>query len=110
MFFRIPDLGSQTYIVESLMTFFKEKVSIILFIFAQFASSAVKKKLIFKFVIFVATIKVGQLIFLTPLFSCYFWLRDPRSGMDKNQDPGDKHSGSAFLRPCASKTDDYAAM
>jgi hypothetical protein len=26
--------------------------------------------------------------FFTPLFSTCFWIRDPRSGMGKNQDPG----------------------
>ncbi len=26
--------------------------------------------------------------FSTPLFSTCFWIRDPRSGMGKNQDPG----------------------
>jgi hypothetical protein len=27
-------------------------------------------------------------IFFTPLFSTCFWIRDPGSGMGKNQDPG----------------------
>jgi hypothetical protein len=26
--------------------------------------------------------------FLTPLFCCCFWIRDPGSGIGKNQDPG----------------------
>ncbi len=26
--------------------------------------------------------------FFTPFFRCCFWIRDPRSGMGKNQDPG----------------------
>jgi hypothetical protein len=26
--------------------------------------------------------------FFTPVFHCCFWIRDPRSGMGKNQDPG----------------------
>ncbi len=26
--------------------------------------------------------------FFTPVFHCYFWIRDPRSGMGKKQDPG----------------------
>ncbi len=34
--------------------------------------------------LFVATTRVGQQIFCF----CCFWIRDPRSGMNKNQDPG----------------------
>jgi len=39
--------------------------------------------------------------FFTPLFSTCFWIRDPGSGMGKNQDSGsgirDKHPGSSTL-------------
>jgi hypothetical protein len=38
--------------------------------------------------ILVATKKVGQQIFFTLLFCSCFGIRDQRSGMDKNQDPG----------------------
>ncbi len=43
------------------------------------------------------TKKVGQQILFIPLFCCCFWIRDPGSGMDKNQ-TRDKHPGSATLR------------
>ncbi len=49
--------------------------------------------------------------FFARLFCCCFWIRDPRfgirdpgSGMGKNQDPGsglrDKHPGSATMVQC----------
>ncbi len=46
--------------------------------------------------IFVATEKVGQQNFFHPSLLLLFL--NPRSGIDKNQDPGwDKHPGSAML-------------
>jgi hypothetical protein len=48
-----------------------------------------KNKIIYNFVQFVATKKVWKKKkFFTPLLSCCFWIRDPGSEMDKNQDPG----------------------
>ena len=53
---------------------------------------------------FVATKKVSTNFFSTPLFSCCFWIRDPRSGIRKKPipDPGSRGqkgtgSGSATL-------------
>jgi hypothetical protein len=54
--------------------------------------------MIFKFLKFVATKKVRQQIFFTPLFCCCFWVRD--SGWVKIR-IRDKHPGSATL--CASR-------
>ncbi len=51
---------------------------------------------------FVATKKGMTKIFFTPLSCCCFWIRDPGSGMGKNQDPGsginirDPHCSSFF--------------
>ena len=67
-FFRIPDPGSQTHIFESLVTIFWEKSK--------------------NFVKFKATKKGMTTNFFTPLFCSCFWIRDPRSGIGKNQDPG----------------------
>jgi hypothetical protein len=45
--------------------------------------------------------------FFTPLFSTCFWIRDPGSGMGKNQDPGSgisipdpQHCSFGFKNPC----------
>jgi hypothetical protein len=64
------DPGSKTYIFESL----------------QFLGF--KSKIIFNFVIFVATKKDRTKIFFHPSLLLLFL--DPRSGMDKNQDPGSR--------------------
>jgi hypothetical protein len=48
-FFQIPDIGSQTYIFESLVTIFGVKSSIILCKFAQIISSPVQKSNNFQF-------------------------------------------------------------
>ncbi len=43
----------------------------------------------YNFVKYMTTKKVyNKKKFFTPLFCCCFWIRDPRSGMGKNQDPG----------------------
>ncbi len=77
VFFRISDPGSQTHIFESLITFFWVKSSFL---------QLLKNKIIFNFVIFVVTKKVGKNIFLTILFVAVFG-----SGIR------DKHPGSATL-------------
>ncbi len=100
-----PDLGSWIpnpifLSFESLMTFWvKSSIILCKLIFRlQF-----KNKIVFNFVIFVATKMVGQQIVFTPLYCYCFWIRDPnpRSGINKIQDPGfgirDKHPGSATL-------------
>jgi hypothetical protein len=49
---------------------------------------SVADKIILNFLKFVATKKgLTKNFFLTPLFCCCFWIRDPGSGMGKNQDP-----------------------
>jgi hypothetical protein len=47
-----------------------------------------KNKIIYNFMIFVATKKGRTKIFFPVLFWCCCWIRDPGSEMDKNQDPG----------------------
>ncbi len=47
-----------------------------------------QNKIVFNFVKFMATKKGITNFFFTPLFCCCFWIRDPGSGMGKNQDPG----------------------
>ncbi len=90
-FFQIPDLGSQTKILESLVTiFWVKKFSNSLKIGPNFFLQHFKNKIIFNFVKFMATKKVPGMTtnFFHPLFCCCFWIRDPRFGMGKNQDPG----------------------
>ncbi len=86
----IPDPGSQTHIFESLvMTIFCVKSSIILWKLAQkFFLQHSKNKIIFNFVKFKASKKgTTTNFFFIPHCYCCFWIRDPRSGMGKNQDP-----------------------
>ncbi len=84
-FFRIPDLGSQTHAFESLMTIFLgRKFYVILCELAQiFFLKQLKINIIYNFVIFVATKKVGQQIFFHPDLLLLFL--DPGSGI---RDPG----------------------
>jgi hypothetical protein len=54
-----------------------------------------KNKIIFNFVKFVATKKrFDNKFFFTPLFCCYFWIRDPEWVKIRIRD---KHPGSATL-------------
>ncbi len=86
-FFRIPDLRSQTHMFESLVTIFWVESSIILCNWHNFILCQFKIKTIFNFVIIVATKKVRQLIFFTPLFCCCVLIRDPRWTKIKIRDP-----------------------
>jgi hypothetical protein len=86
--FLIPDPRSRTYILESLMTIFWVKSSIILCKLDQILTSPVKNKIIFNFVIFVATKKGTNffhsslmLLFLDPGLT-KIMIRDPGSGIN----------------------------
>ena len=106
-FLRIPDLGTRSRIPNpyfwELSDNFPVKSTTVLSEFAQIFSLPVQNEIIFNLVIFVATKKVGQLIF----YPCSFvavggsGIQDPGS---KNRDPRwikirirDKHPGSATL-------------
>jgi hypothetical protein len=65
-FFRIPDLGSQTHIFDSPMTNFWVISAIILSVLSKKISLPVQKKIIYNFVIFVATTNGRTNIFFTP--------------------------------------------
>jgi hypothetical protein len=78
-FFRIPDIGSEIHIFESLVTIYWVKSIMILGELPQiFVLYLFKNKIIFNLVmIFVATKKVGkQHIFFLLLFCCCRWIRD----------------------------------
>ncbi len=100
-FFRISDPGSQTYIFESILTSFWVKSYIILWKLDQIFFFRISKIKIYNFVKFTATIKVWQLIFFIPLFSCCFWIQDPRTGIwDLGSGMGKKNkSGSGINIP-----------
>jgi len=102
-YLRIRDLGSwESFRIPNLYFWglndnFWIKNSIFLCILAQNFLHLFKYKIIYNFVIFVATKKVGQQIFLTLLFSCYFVsetrdpgseIRDPRPGIRDWQKSG----------------------
>jgi hypothetical protein len=73
------------------MTIFWVKSTIILSELAQILFLYLfKNKIIFYFVIFVATKRVGQQIFSSSSFVAVVGsgIRDPGSGMNNNQDPG----------------------
>ncbi len=103
-FFRIPDLGSQIHIFESLVTIFWVKSSIILWKLAQIFFFITSKLNLFAILwnLWLHK-KLWQQIFFTPLFCCCFWIRDPRSGIRDGWKSGsgirDKHPGSATLCP-----------
>jgi hypothetical protein len=108
VFFRIPDLGSRIpnpYFLELSDNFLGKKFYNSLKIGPNFFLQHFKNKLIYNFVKFVVTNKVWQHFFsplcLVAVFGSGiggFEIRDPGSGMGKNQDPGSgKHPGSATL-------------
>ncbi len=74
--------GSQNHIFESLMTIFWIKSSIILWKAAQifFFSNSNTKQFSVLWNLWLQN-KVWQKKFFTPLFCCWFWIRDPRSGI-----------------------------
>jgi hypothetical protein len=81
-----PDPGTQTHIVESLVTIVWIKSSIILWKLAQifFFSISKIKKISIMWNLWLQK-KVWKNFFFTPLFCFCFWIRDPRSGF---WDPG----------------------
>jgi hypothetical protein len=87
-FFRIPDLGSQTYIFGRSVTIFWGKSTKILRKLAiKNFLRLLTNKIIFKFAILEAKKKVGQQI--SPPPPVLLLLLDPGSGnMDKSHDPG----------------------
>ncbi len=81
-----PDPGSQTHILESLVTIFWVKSSVILRKLAQIFFQHFKNKIIFSFVKFVATRKGMTTNYFSPLsFDVVFWIRDLGSEI---RDPG----------------------
>ncbi len=79
-----PDLGSQTHTFESLMTFLWVKSSIILYKLAWSFFLHLLKKIIFNFVIFVASKKGGT----TNVFSPFSFVADFWSGIRDGQKSG----------------------
>jgi hypothetical protein len=74
---RIPN----SYFWELSDNFLRKKFYNSLKIGPNFFLQHSKNKIIFNFMIFIATKKVWQLVFFTPIFDCCFWIRDPRSGI-----------------------------
>ncbi len=86
-----PDPGSRIpnpYFWELSYNFLGKKLCNSLKIDPNFFLQHFKTKNNYNFGKFVATKKRYNIFFFTPLFSCCFGIRDPRSGMVKNQDPG----------------------
>ena len=80
----IPDLGSRIpnqYFWELSDNFLGKKFYNSLKIGPYFFLQHFNNNIVFNFVKFMATKKVWQLIFFTPLFCSCFWIRDPRSGV-----------------------------
>jgi hypothetical protein len=92
-FFRISDPGSQTHIFESTVkNLWVKNFNNSLKIGPNFFLQHFKNKIIFNFVNFVTTKKsmITKKIFSLPSFVAVIesGIRDPGSGMGKNQDPG----------------------
>ncbi len=90
-FFRIPDLGSQSHIFESLMIIFCIKSSIILWKLAQIFLFSNSNTNNFQFCeIWANKTRYDKKKFSPLSFVSVFGsgIRDPGSGMGKNQDPG----------------------
>ncbi len=91
--------GSHTYICESLVTVFWAKSTIIICVTYSLTLSCrylFKNKIMFNFVIFVATKKSKTTIF-SFLICCCCWIRDPRSRMEKYQDPDPQQRYRTYL-------------
>ncbi len=90
---RIPDPRSQTHIFESLVTIFWGKKFCNSLKIGQNFFFSTKTKIMYNFVKFVATLKGMTTNFFHPSLLLLFLdpeseIRDPGSGMGKNQDPG----------------------
>ncbi len=87
-----PDPGSQDHIFKSFLTIFLVKSFLSLWKLAKiFFLQHFKTKIIYNFVKFVATLKGMTTYFFFASLFCYCFesgIRDPGSGMGKNQDPG----------------------
>ncbi len=94
---RIPN----PYFWELCDNFFGKKFYNSLKIGPNFFLQHFKNKMIYNFVKFVATKKVWQLIFFTPLFCSCFWIRDPGGVKIRIRD---KHPGSVTLFTRGSNT------